>query len=104
MATYSTQTGSPLGRAWANHRDGRNEAAVAEFDRILRDAPNDIDANFGIGLAQRALGRHDQAVASFNKTKELLNKALQEQPGDDRWEMLMRMCDQRIAEVRNMEG
>ncbi|MFO7322289.1 MAG: tetratricopeptide repeat protein [Chloroflexota bacterium] len=104
MATYSTQNESLLGRAWANHREGRHEAAVADFDRILRDAPNDIDANFGLGLAQKALGRYEQAIASFEKTKEELAKKLKDEPGDDRWEMLTRMCDQRIAEIRALQG
>ena len=93
-----------LAQAWANHRDGRNEAAVTEFDRILRDAPNDIDANYGLGLVQRSLGRYDQAIASFEKVKSLVAKALEAEPGLDRWEMLQRQCDQRIAEARILQG
>lgn len=97
-------TDSAVGRAWAYHRDGRNDAAIAEFDRILKEAPNDIDANFGLGLVQRTLGRHDQAIQSFQKVKTLLDKALVETPHEDRWEMLLRMCDQRMAEVQTLKG
>lgn len=95
---------SQLGRAWAYHRDGRNDAAIAEFDRILKESPNDIDANFGLGLVQRALGRYDQAIQSFQKVKQLLERALQDKPQEDRFEMLLRMCDQRIAEVQTLKA
>ena len=102
---YNTEKlDSPLGRAWAYHRDGRNDAAIAEFDRILKDAPNDVDAHFGLALVQRSLGRHDQAIQTLQKVKQLIERALQDQPGEDRWEMLARMCDQRIAEVQTQKG
>ncbi len=99
---------SPLGHAWALHREGRNEQALAEFDRILREAPNDIDANFGLGLTQRALGRFDQAIEAFQKTKQLILKSTQEIGGEnrieDRWAMLLKMCDQRIAETQSAKA
>lgn len=104
MSTNHSAAATILAHAWANHRDGRNEAAVGEFDRILRDNPNDIDANYGLGLVQRALGRYDQAVASFEKAKMLVTKALEAEPSLDRWEMLQRQCDQRIAETRTAQG
>lgn len=104
MSTNQTDSVSALARAWANHRDGRNEAAVTEFDRILRDAPNDIDANYGLGLVQRSLGRYEQAIASFEKAKSLVAKSLEAEPGVDRWEMLLRQCDQRISEVQQAQG
>lgn len=102
--TTPSPNASLIAQAWANHREGRNEAAVTEFDRVLRDAPNDIDANFGLGLAQRALGRYDQAIASFRKAQELVSKALEKEPGTDRWEMLLRFCEQRIAETESAKG
>lgn len=104
MSTHHSPSATILAHAWANHRDGRNEAAVGEFDRILRDNPNDIDANYGLGLVQSVLGRHDQAIASFQKAKALVTKALEAEPGTDRWEMLQRMCDQRIAEAELATG
>lgn len=104
MTYKASDSATILGHAWANHRDGRNEAAINEFDRILRDAPNDIDANFGMGLAQRALGRFDQAIASFEKAQSLVKKELEKEPGTDRWEMLSRMCEQRIAETETAKG
>jgi Flp pilus assembly protein TadD len=103
MAT-SSPNATILAHAWANHREGRNEAAISEFDRVLRESPNDIDANFGMGLAQRALGRFDQAIASFRKVEELVQKMLAQEPGVDRWEMLTRMCEQRIAETESAKG
>lgn len=104
MPTTSSPNASAIAQAWANHRDGRNEAAVTEFDRVVRDAPKDIDANFGLGLAQRALGRYDQAIASFRKAQELVAQELAKEPGLDRWEMLQRICEQRIAETESARG
>lgn len=104
MASTPSPNAAIIAQAWANHRDGRNEAAVTELDRVLRDAPNDIDANFGLGLAQRTLGRYDQAIASFKKAEEQVQKKLQQEPGVDRWEMLTRMCEQRISETEKAKG
>jgi hypothetical protein len=97
MSTVTTE--SLIGRAWALHRDGRNDQAVAEFDRALKDNPNDIDANFGLGLVQHALGRNEQAVASFTRARQLVMQALEQNPDDDRWLMLARMCEQRLSEI-----
>ena len=93
---------SPLGRAWAFHRDGRNDAARTEFERILQAAPDDMDANFGYGLVLRAMGKYEDAIAAFEKVKTLLVPALAQEPSHDRLQMLSRMTDQRIAEVRSV--
>src|SRR5687767_10119669 len=93
---------SPLGRAWAFHRDGRNDAALTEFERLRQELPDDIDVNFGLGLVQRALGQYEQSVASFEKVKVLVVAGLAQTPNDDRLQMLSRMTEQRIAEVRSV--
>ena len=52
---------SQVGRAWRYQREGQADSAVKEFEKILRQDPDDIDANYGMGLAQRSAG-HPQAV------------------------------------------
>ena len=66
-----------VGQAWHHHREGRNDAAVAEFETILRQDPNDIDANYGLALAQRAAGRTEAARTAFQNTLRLVEQANQ---------------------------
>lgn len=88
-----------LGRAWALHREGRNELAIDEFNQLLRAAPNHIDALYGLGLAQRGAHMNDAAKQSFERCLLLVNQALDENPGEDRYEMLHRFIQQRLAEM-----
>jgi tetratricopeptide (TPR) repeat protein len=97
MATsdYAVQ----LGRAWALHREGRNELAIDEFNQLLREAPNHIDALYGLALAQRGTHMHDAARQTFERCLTLVNEALEQHPGEDRYEMLQRLIQQRLAEL-----
>jgi Flp pilus assembly protein TadD len=102
-----------VGQAWGHHREGRNEAAVAEFQNILSQNPNDVDANYGLGLAQKAAGDVEAARTSFQTALRLVEEARetyaaarQEQgdsniktPEDDRFQMLNRMVRQRLSEL-----
>jgi len=88
-----------LGRAWALHREGRNELAIDEFNQILREAPNHIDALYGLALAQRGAQMQDAAKQTFERCLALVNKALEENPGEDRYEMLQRFIQQRLEEL-----
>jgi tetratricopeptide (TPR) repeat protein len=91
-----------LGRAWALHREGRNETAMDEFNQMLREAPDNIDALYGLGLAQRALHMYDKAKQTFDQCLVLVNRALEENPGEDRYEMLQRFIHQRLAEIETL--
>ncbi len=103
-----------IGQAWNHHREGRSADAIAAFEKILETIPNDVDALYGIGLAQKALGRDVDAVESFQKAYELgqeMLKAIRSQVGGeenvnalqtskgDRYMMLGRMTKQRLAEL-----
>jgi tetratricopeptide (TPR) repeat protein len=88
-----------LGRAWTHHRQGRHDAAISEFQDLLREAPNQVDALFGLGLAQRGAKQHDAAAATFGKCLEAVERQLQEQP-DDRYAMMRRLVQQRLAELK----
>ena len=88
-----------LGRAWAHHRQGRNAEAAREFDAILVIEPHNVDALYGLGLAQRSGGNKDGARASLQSCLQHVERLLVEHPGEDRYEMLQRMCQQRLAEL-----
>jgi tetratricopeptide (TPR) repeat protein len=103
-----------IGHAWLQHRDGNFKESLAEFEAILKQHPDDIDANYGQGLAHKALGHTEAAAASFKRSLALVEQAraeyerVREQqhphdnvktPEDDRFTMLIRMTTQRLSEV-----
>lgn len=88
-----------LGRAWALHREGQNELAIDEFNQILRESRHHIDALYGLALAQRGAHMHDAARQTFEQCLVLVNEALEQHPGEDRYEMLQRFVQQRLAEL-----
>jgi tetratricopeptide (TPR) repeat protein len=102
-----------VGQAWHHHREGRNDAAIAEFQTILKQNPSDIDANYGLGLAQKNLGHFEAARAAFQTTLSLVEAARDaytaerrehgdsniKTPEDDRFQMLSRMVKQRLSEL-----
>ena len=88
-----------LGTAWAAHRLGNQDAAITSFQQILKSSPNQIDALYGLGLAQRNIGQWEAAAASFKKCGELVDNVLAENPHEDRYMMLKRMVSQRLSEM-----
>ena len=104
-------------RAWQRQREGDSAAAMDAFAGIVSSHPQDIDARYGLGIAQRAAGRNQEAVASFRAALELVEGGQQAQqatrrqseddrirtPEDDRLTMLARMLSQRIAETESGE-
>lgn len=88
-----------LGLAWAHHRQGNNDVAIREFEGLIAQSPDLIDAMYGLALSQRAAGMIGAAVATFEKTMLHINHAMDAQPGHDRTEILQRMVQQRLAEL-----
>lgn len=100
-------------QAWNLQREGRSETAVAEFQKIVQQHPNDMDANYGLGLAQKKANETEAAIQTFNKTLELIEKNRKAHearrdpndldnirtPEDDRLQMLSRMVRQRLSEL-----
>lgn len=103
-----------VGKAWEQHRQSQNIDAIRAFEDVLSLKPNDVDALYGKGLAQRASGDKSGATKSFQvaydyvtKTTDALQKARIIEDGsnnlktteDDRYMMLARMCRQRLDEL-----
>ncbi len=105
-----------VGQAWALHRNAQFEEAIATFETILREDSENIDANYGIALSLRAIGRQTEAIQYLEAARQGLSVALQqvraraEAEGqhiannlsttlDDRYMMLLRMTSQRLAEM-----
>ncbi len=64
-----------IGEAWRMHREGRNDDAIAEFERILKEDSDNVDAYYGLGLAQRARGNQPAAKSAFEQALILVDKA-----------------------------
>lgn len=116
MATRGTE--ERIGEAWRLHRKGDNRGAIQMFNEILSKTPNNVDAHYGIGLAQRAEGDNAGAEKSFTRALELAQAALDavkvtsvvdghgggndlDTYEDDRFMMLSRMLQQRISELKS---
>ena len=88
---------SPLGQAWRSHVSGRDEVALNEFEKIASASPDDLDALYGLGLAQRSAGKQDEAIATFERILALLAKLTpDDEDMQNRLEMLRRMAVQQL--------
>jgi len=102
--------GSQIGKAWGNLRQGNHDEALSTFETILKDAPKNVDAYYGLGLAQMKAGQESKAIETFQKALETAQELLQAIRGqmggtnietieDDRYMMLLRMIQQRLNEM-----
>ncbi|MCB9454600.1 MAG: tetratricopeptide repeat protein [Anaerolineaceae bacterium] len=111
---------SPISQAWNLYRQGQPDTAIVEFERILSADRDNVDALYGIGLAQRAAGQYEAAVKSFETALQLVKAISEKQtatrrevygdklatqndpstPEDDRYMMLVRMLTQRVTESK----
>lgn len=89
-----------IGEAWKAHFKGQYQAAIDQFKQILAEAPDHIDANWGLGLSCRKAGDRQSALQAFERVKELVTKELDAQPEEyERFFMLKRMVTQQIEQM-----
>jgi tetratricopeptide (TPR) repeat protein len=101
-----------IGQAWSLHRSGQYREAIDIFEGVIRSSADNVDAHYGLGLAQRAAGSTEAARASFQYALDLSQQRLNhlrdgrdttnnnlQTIDDDRYMMLVRMLKQRIAET-----
>ncbi len=92
----SEHMNNEVSQAWRHQRDGQATNAIAEFERILKQDANNVDANYGMGLAQRTAGHVAEATRYFKRALELVEAG----EVGDRSMMLGRMIKQRLAETK----
>lgn len=89
-----------IGEAWKAHYGGQQEAAIEQFTQIVADAPDNIDAQWGLGLCYRTIGEKDQALQAFEKARTLVDAELDGETDDrERMVMLQRMVKQQIEQI-----
>ena len=60
-----------IGLGWIEANEGRHDAAIERFDRVLTDQPDDLLARLGRGNSALATERLDAALASFDRVLAL---------------------------------
>ncbi len=89
-----------IGEAWKAHYDGNQQAAIEKFKTIVNEAPDHIDANWGLALSYRNAGERDKALEVFKMVREMLTAKLEAKPDDyERFFMLRRMATQQIEQM-----
>src|SRR5262249_1604039 len=53
-------------------RTGRADEAVADAERLRRKHPREANSFFGAGIAYRAAGQHQRAIAEFQRASDLV--------------------------------
>lgn len=110
MAMTKEELSKMVGDGWEAMRKGDPRGALDVFRRVLNDDNENIDAHYGLGLAQRANGDKGNAKTSFETAKRIAERELAairkgstendlSTTRDDRYMMLIRMLEQRISEV-----
>jgi lipopolysaccharide biosynthesis regulator YciM len=91
---------SKIGEAWKAHYAGHDQTAVDQFLALVEEAPDNIDAHWGLGLSYRDLGDKDKAIQTFQKVKSLVSQKLETESGQlGRYFMLNRMADQQLERM-----
>lgn len=85
-----------LAKAWQLHQSGDQDAAIREFNTILAQSAEHIDAFYGRGLSELRAGKIGDARASFKQALVLTEAQLAKNPKVDRYQMLVRMIQQRL--------
>ena len=89
-----------VGQAWSQHYHGQNEDAIRAFRQIVEKYPEHIDANYGLALSLKAVGKTQEAKEIFQKTKTLAQaSAATEVEDNSRFIMIVRMIDQQLARL-----
>ncbi|MBP8973244.1 MAG: tetratricopeptide repeat protein, partial [Anaerolineae bacterium] len=82
------------------HYTGKNDAAIEQFERILAEAADPIDAYWGIALSYRKAGNKEKSLEAFQQAADLIAIAAQtDAEHKERYFMLQRMVKQQIEQM-----
>lgn len=88
-----------IGDAWKAHYDGQHDLAVQKFRAIVAEAPDNVDANWGLGLSYRKAGDKQNALRVFQVVRDLVQARLEQTEERERYFMLNRMVAQQIEQM-----
>jgi len=91
-----------IAEAWKDHYARQHQAALEKFRQVVAEAPDNIDANWGLGLSYRSIGDKVKALEVFQKVKELIAAQMAANSENrERYFMLSRMVTQQIEQMSN---
>lgn len=94
-----------IGAAWKAHYQGHDDVAIEQFRQLVAEAPDHIDANWGLGLSYRDAGQIEDATQVFHKVKDLVGTQLEAHGTEhERFVMLSRMVEQQLAQINEFHG
>jgi len=102
VETYRAEAGAKpqdvlaqAGLGWGLYGAGQYAEAARQFERVLALDMNYLDAHYGLGLANKALGHKEPAVAAFDRVAKLASQI------DDkiRGTMLRRLAHGHVNEI-----
>jgi tetratricopeptide (TPR) repeat protein len=73
-AAATSRPGDPepqIDLGWGLYGAGQFAEAVQQFDQVVEQNPNAVDALYGLGLSHKALGHKEAAVTTFDKVAGL---------------------------------
>jgi lipopolysaccharide biosynthesis regulator YciM len=89
-----------IAEAWKAHYARQHQVAVEKFQALVAEAPDNIDANWGLGLSYRGIGDKENALQVFQKVKALVAEQLESDSEErERYFMLSRMVTQQIEQM-----
>ena len=88
--------------AWRAHFANKHDVAMEQFNLIVSEYPDHVDANYGLALATASVGRKAEAIVLFEKVKTLCEVELQSRTDEAAYRpsMILRMADQFINRIR----
>ena len=91
-----------IGEAWKAHRQGFHDTAIQQFREILDKEPENLDALYGLGLAEKAAGNDGEAREVFLHLQAQIEDISSEEessghPG--KYFMLANMVKQQIRQL-----
>jgi cytochrome c-type biogenesis protein CcmH/NrfG len=100
LSMSNDQLANQLAQAWTFLQSGRGSEAQRAFQGILQNNTNDIDALYGLGLAQR-MQKDAAARATFEQCLQNIEslKKNESKSNSDRAQMLERIIKQRLSEL-----
>lgn len=97
MTTNDKEFDAKIGAAWKAHFAGQDQSAIDQFTKLAKQAPDNIDVHWGLGLAYRAVEDYSNALAQFENVRDLIATVIETEHGQlGRYFLLNRMAEQQI--------
>jgi tetratricopeptide (TPR) repeat protein len=101
VRTNLTDFDKRVGSAWSDHVRRKYDTAIAQFEKLIGEWGDHIDANYGLGLALKSSGQREKARKQFERAAKVVADEIAKQAADEnsRLPMLANMIKQHIGDL-----